>query len=1118
MNTKICGTAICKVATMGMGALTWVMAMIGTAEAQQTNPGLDRHGPISAEHGFPEWYQDSTGLTLEMGTPLSSAELDGGWLLLLAGDTFFPERFPALFGGEHFYWSASVDGTITTPVGSTRLVLGMAHEAAFSTGEASPGDQVVFTRTRIDVRSAPYSGTYILETPYKTYELRNQVAGQRIRFTEDIGIAPAPEGFALSMKTPVGPYLVPAESPGGAELPPVVFEGRHYIADPNQTYTVTGSPLGRNFVRLLGPGGEVLFQSDRFALTGRLRTAPLPGGVTLERAARHDVGEDRRVDVFACGHPMLQPRKTGEPHSLRSLPDVDVFLGAPGTNGLGALTVPEGVTGVPFRRNAGGGDCYYVSYPVTGTFPTTVTARDQYGFISAVPVEAAVAVLRANYSITDRSLTVEVQSGESNVPMQFRLQGVDGLAPESATFADRIVVPELDAPPTAVTVAALGGGSVTVPVTVGLVFANSGGGFSGANNPPVASPDEFLVTVGVRGDLDLLGNDQDADGDNLVIVSVAQPFVGGVQQGVATVINGGKGIQYEPLPGSASVQQFSYVVSDGKGGSSSALVRIRVNLPPVANADSVFATDGLPVLIDVLANDSDADGGNLALVSVTGSAAVEVSLSEGHVLFRALAEAQSMESLTYIIADGQGGLATNRLIVTRNTSPVAVSETAFALVGAPSRLDVLANDSDVDGDVLVVASVVAPASGTASVSADGRAIEFNYGAVIPAGTVDVDYVISDGKGGTATARVSLLPNRAPVAVADVRTIPVGEWTTIAALANDTDADGDVLRVASVRATVGVTVQIINGGAAIEAEVVPAAAGTLPVITYTVTDGKGGIATSTITLNQAPTAVADSVVMNIGEVTTLTITANDTDPNGDAVTITAVQAPAGVSVLRLISGPQAGSTLQLTAVSAGQHAVGYTLSDGRGGTASGTVQVTVAGVVNHNPVAMKDSFVGQAGEAVALLPLLNDTDVDGDVLRIQSVNQPTNGTLTLDADGVTVWFTANQTASLVAQTVTYTVGDARGATAVAQIVLTARDQVTVSQAVCTGLRSWSVRGVASPGAVVDVMIGTRLLRRVKASATTGAWTASVVATVPAPVDSVLVKSSRGGSVTAPVTNR
>jgi len=1116
MNTTIWKKATGKVAAFAAGVMGWLVAGNSPALAQETGPGLDRHGPISAVHGFPEWYQDSTGLTLEMGVPLSFNELDGGWLLLLAGDTFFPERFPALFGDEHFYWSASVDGNMTTPAGTTRFVLTMAHEAAFGGGVAAPGDQIVFTRTRIDVRSAPYSGTYILETPYKTYELRNQVAGQRIRFTEDLGIGPAPESFAYSLKTPVGPYLVPAESPGGEELPPVEFEGRHYIADPNQTYTVTGSPLGRNHVRLLGPGGQVLFQSDRFSLTGRLRTVPLPGGVTLKRAARHDIGEDRRVDVFACGHPMLQPRKTGEPHSLRSLPNVDVFLGAPVTNAQGVVTVPEGVTGVALKRNAGGGECYYVSYPVIGAFPTAVTTRDQYGYISSVPVEASVAILRANYSIQDRSLTVEVQSGEANTPMQFRLQGVDGLAPESAVFADRIVVPELDAPPTVVTVAALGGGSVTAPVTVGLVAPTGGGGFAGANNPPVASPDGFIVTVGVRADLDLLGNDQDADGDNLVIVSVAQAFVGGVQQGVATVVNGGKAIQYEPLAGSTAVQQFSYVVSDGRGGSSSAVVRIRVNQPPVANADAVFATDGLPALIDVLANDSDVDGGTLGLVSVTGSAAVEVSLSEGQVLFRALPEAQSVESLTYVISDAQGGLATNRVYVTRNHSPVAVSESAFALVGASSRVDVLANDTDVDGDTLVVASVVPPVSGTASVSADGRAIEFNYGSVIPTGAVDVDYVVSDGKGGTATARVSLLPNRAPVAVADVRTIPVGEWTTIAALANDTDADGDVLRVASVSASVGVTVQIINGGAAIQAEVVPAAAGTLPVITYTVTDGKGGVATSTITLNQAPIAAADAVVMNLGETTTVDVMTNDFDFNGDPLSVTAVQPPVGINASRLVSGGRA--MVQITATAAGQFDVGYTLADARGGIASGILRVTVAGVLNHNPLAVRDAFIGQAGEPIVLQPLANDSDIDGDVLKIQSFTQPTHGTLTLDADGQRLWFTANQSSSLGAQTVTYTVEDARGARASAEMVLTARDQVTVSLAVCTGLRSWSIRGVSSPGAVVDVMIGTQLLRRVTASTTTGAWTATASFPVPAPVQTVLVKSSRGGSVTAPVTNR
>jgi len=248
-----------------------------------------------------------------------------------------------------------------------------------------------------------------------------------------------------------------------------------------------------------------------------------------------------------------------------------------------------------------------------------------------------------------------------------------------------------------------------------------------------------------------------------------------------------------------------------------------------------------------------------------------------------------------------------------------------------------------------------------------------------------------------------------------------------------------------------------------------------------------------------------------------LTSNDTDPNGDALVLSNVQAPAGLGVLSIVSGPLARTAIQITALSAGSHLINYTVSDGRGGTAPGVVQVTVQAAVNRNPIAVKDTFVGQSGEAVALTPLVNDTDPDGDALRVDSVTQPTQGTVTVDADGQRVWFTANQAASLIDQTVTYTVVDARGATSTALVTLTARDQVTVSQALCIGLRTWSLRGTAAPGAVVEVYNGAALLRRVTAGST-GAWAASVVSAVPAPVNSVRVTSSRGGSLVAPVTNR
>src|SRR5256885_1369287 len=71
---------------------------------------LTRMGPVSnapSIGGFPTWYQDSTGLTLEFCDPLTQSEVDGGWCLILPGDVkSVPESFPTSFFGEHFYFAA----------------------------------------------------------------------------------------------------------------------------------------------------------------------------------------------------------------------------------------------------------------------------------------------------------------------------------------------------------------------------------------------------------------------------------------------------------------------------------------------------------------------------------------------------------------------------------------------------------------------------------------------------------------------------------------------------------------------------------------------------------------------------------------------------------------------------------------------------------------------------------------------------------------------------------------------------------------------------------------------------------------------------------------------------
>src|SRR5690348_6473020 len=147
---------------------------------------LERMGPISTSNGYPTWFQDKTGLAVEFCSPLNTSELAGGWCLLLPGDTTAPEVFPSPFFDEHFYWDA--DAAFNFANGD-KARLKLAIEGAFVNGAVVPGDQMTFGRLRIQIPTLPVSGDYVVETPYGTYNFAGQVAGDKIFFTIDIGVA-----------------------------------------------------------------------------------------------------------------------------------------------------------------------------------------------------------------------------------------------------------------------------------------------------------------------------------------------------------------------------------------------------------------------------------------------------------------------------------------------------------------------------------------------------------------------------------------------------------------------------------------------------------------------------------------------------------------------------------------------------------------------------------------------------------------------------------------------------------------------------------------------------------------------------------------------------------------
>ncbi|MET3898989.1 hypothetical protein ABIB57_002941 [Devosia sp. UYZn731] len=198
-------------------------------------------------------------------------------------------------------------------------------------------------------------------------------------------------------------------------------------------------------------------------------------------------------------------------------------------------------------------------------------------------------------------------------------------------------------------------------------------------------------------------------------------------------------------------------------------------------------------------------------------------------------------------------------------------------------------------------------------------------------------------------------------------------------------------------------------------------------------------TSTAAGNQAPVAANDSGFTTPNStaltLTAATLLANDTDPDGNSLSITGVSAALnGTAVFNAQT-----NTVVFTPTTgySGAASFVYAISDGFGGTASATVALTVAAPANRPPVATNDTgYTTQQGvtlQIAASALLANDNDPDGDALSITGVSGGTNGTVAFNAQTNIVTFTP--TAGYAgAASFTYAVADGRGGTASAGVAL------------------------------------------------------------------------------------
>jgi hypothetical protein len=201
-------------------------------------------------------------------------------------------------------------------------------------------------------------------------------------------------------------------------------------------------------------------------------------------------------------------------------------------------------------------------------------------------------------------------------------------------------------------------------------------------------------------------------------------------------------------------------------------------------------------------------------------------------------------------------------------------------------------------------------------------------------------------------------------------------------------------------------------------------------TYTVTDGRGGSATGTVSITVTPVndpPVAGDQLAAVAEDGSAIINLASSDVDGDPLTFALASQPAHGSVV--LAGNVA--TYTPTPDYHGSDTFVYTVSDGQGGTATGTVTVTVA-PVNDPPVA--DALQAPAVEDGSVEITLGGTDPDGDALTFALASQPVHGSVVLDGYMAVYAPAANYNGS---DSFTYSVSDGFGGTAVATVSVAVR---------------------------------------------------------------------------------
>ncbi|EOV3391258.1 tandem-95 repeat protein [Vibrio parahaemolyticus] len=486
---------------------------------------------------------------------------------------------------------------------------------------------------------------------------------------------------------------------------------------------------------------------------------------------------------------------------------------------------------------------------------------------------------------------------------------------------------------------------------------------------------------------ELLSNVDDKDKDTLSVENLI------IDKGNGTLVDNGDGTwTFTPQIDDDTEVSFTFDIIDDEDlvvSGSANLDILPINDAPNAENDVITTEEDTAVTIDVLVNDSDVEGDALSIQSASvPSEQGSVDIVDGKLVFTPAENFNGEATITYIVTDGD---LTDEAKVTVtvtpvNDSPVAVDDTTSIQEDTAVAIDVLPNDTDVDGDKLSIESASVPkGQGTVEV-VDGKLVftpaeNFN-------GDAEITYTVTDGAlTDQATVNVTVnAVNDTPVVESSIADQTLTEDFTPytinlnTAFSDVDNVDGELSF--SVSGNSNIQVAIVNGIATFT----PTADWNgSEALTFTATDPSGESVSQTVNFTVAPVAdiVADKATVVEDTPTIIKVLGNDTFEGDDKV----------VS-LDTNNGP-ANGTVSVNPDSS----VTYTPNDNYHGTDSFTYIVTSGGVsesttvnvdvtpVNDAPVAKDDTAITDEDTPVTIDVLPNDTDIDGDKLSIQSATVP-----------------------------------------------------------------------------------------------------------------------------------